>query len=181
MGLAAAGLFLGSGAPCGFCRRDLGEHIHTCALPTLLPFGSALGVAPGPVTRFQCSQCPASFTLKSNMDRHEKTVHFNCKKMRCPNCAKLFRDKTDLKRHLTSVHSNEPAFVCLFCGKGFGTQRNLANHGKVCYLGGLSFGMAQDKTTIPRTRQCTRHFFETRKSKLFHCSHAANKRTTGVM
>lgn len=139
---------------CGFCRRvfrraeELKEHIHEHAFSMLLPFdllgcsrpGLADSVSPGQLARFQCSKCPASFTLKSNMDRHEKTIHFNCKKMQCPNCAKLFRDKTDLNRHLMSVHSNERTFVCLFCGKGFGTQKNLANHVKACYLGSAQLG-----------------------------------------
>jgi len=139
---------------CGFCRRvfqcaeELKEHIHEHVFSMLLPFdlvgcsrpGLADGVPPGQLARFQCSKCPASFTLKSNMDRHEKTIHFNCKKMQCPNCAKLFRDKTDLNRHLLSVHANERTFVCLFCGKGFGTQKNLANHVKACCLGSAQLG-----------------------------------------
>lgn len=151
--VAADGTFLDSALAkrltCGFCRRvfqcaeELKEHIHEHAFSMLLPFdvldcsrpGLADGVPAGQLARFQCSKCPASFTLKSNMDRHEKTIHFHCKKMQCPNCAKLFRDKTDLNRHLLSVHSSERTFVCLCCGKGFGTQKNLSSHVKMCYLG----------------------------------------------
>ncbi|XP_039935942.1 zinc finger and BTB domain-containing protein 46 isoform X1 [Hirundo rustica] len=151
--VAAAGTLLGSALAerlsCALCRRlfpcaeELQEHLHEHAFSMLLPLdalacprpGLAHGAAAGQLGRFQCSRCPASFTLKSNMDRHEKTVHFRRKKMRCPNCAKLFRDKTDLNRHLLSVHSGERAFVCLCCGKGFGTQKNLSGHVKMCYLG----------------------------------------------
>lgn len=151
--VAADGTFLDSALAkrltCGFCRRvfqraeELKEHIHEHAFSMLLPLdvldcsrpGLADGVPAGQLARFQCSKCPASFTLKSNMDRHEKTIHFHCKKMQCPNCAKLFRDKTDLNRHLLSVHSSERTFVCLCCGKGFGTQKNLSSHVKMCYLG----------------------------------------------
>ncbi|XP_063260437.1 zinc finger and BTB domain-containing protein 46 isoform X2 [Prinia subflava] len=131
---------------CGFCRRvfqraeELQEHIHEHTFSTLLPLdrswpGLADGTAAGQLGRFQCSKCPASFTLKSNMDRHEKTIHLHCKKMQCPSCAKLFRDKTDLTQHLLSVHSSERALGCLCCGKGFGTQRSLGGHVKMCYLG----------------------------------------------
>lgn len=151
--VGADGTFLDSALAkrlsCGLCRRvfqcaeELKEHIHEHAFSMLLPLdvldcsrpGLADGAAAGQLGRFQCSKCPASFTLKSNMDRHEKTVHFHCKKMQCPNCAKLFRDKTDLNRHLLSVHSSERTFVCLCCGKGFGTQKNLSSHLKMCYLG----------------------------------------------
>ncbi|XP_025057435.1 zinc finger and BTB domain-containing protein 46 isoform X1 [Alligator sinensis] len=138
--LVNEGLFWDSGLTCGLCWRafecaeELEEHIHEHALSVILPFDFidcsrpivtefANHIPCGQFARFQCSKCPASFTLKSNMDRHEKTIHFNCKKVQCSNCLKMFRDKTDLNRHLTSVHSNEHTFVSLFCGKGFGTQK----------------------------------------------------------
>ncbi|XP_060086575.1 zinc finger and BTB domain-containing protein 46 isoform X1 [Heteronotia binoei] len=138
---------------CAFCRKTfvclekLKEHIHEHSFPTIVPLDVdyprplladlAEHLTPGQFPRFQCPKCPASFTLKSNMDRHEKTIHFNRKKMQCPRCLKLFRDKTDLNRHLMSVHSRERSFACLFCGKGFGTQKNLATHMKLCYLGSV--------------------------------------------
>lgn len=106
---------------CGFCRKvfqraeELKEHIHEHAFSMLLPFDLAESarpaladvVPPGQLARFQCSKCPASFTLKSNMDRHEKTIHFNCKKMQGPCCAKLFRDKADLNWHLLAGHCSQ--------------------------------------------------------------------------
>ncbi|XP_030068771.1 zinc finger and BTB domain-containing protein 46 isoform X2 [Microcaecilia unicolor] len=133
---------------CSFCKQlfdsgeKLQEHIHDHGLSLLLPFRALDYSRPlltghmshGQLGRFQCSKCPASFTLKSNMDRHEKTIHCNGKKMQCSHCHKLFRDKTDLNRHLVSVHSNERSFLCIFCGKGFGTQKNLTTHMKVCCL-----------------------------------------------
>ncbi|KAG7228168.1 hypothetical protein INR49_013331 [Caranx melampygus] len=82
--------------------------------------------------RYLCSQCPASFTLKSNADRHEKTIHFKKKLMQCVYCLKHFRDRTDLHRHLSSVHSNERGHTCPACAKAFSTQKNLATHVKVC-------------------------------------------------
>lgn len=82
--------------------------------------------------RYFCSQCPASFTLKSNADRHEKTIHFKKKLMQCVCCLKHFRDRTDLHRHLSSVHSKERGHTCPACAKAFSTQKNLATHVKVC-------------------------------------------------
>nr|XP_020463783.1 zinc finger and BTB domain-containing protein 46 isoform X2 [Monopterus albus]XP_020463784.1 zinc finger and BTB domain-containing protein 46 isoform X2 [Monopterus albus]XP_020463785.1 zinc finger and BTB domain-containing protein 46 isoform X2 [Monopterus albus]XP_020463786.1 zinc finger and BTB domain-containing protein 46 isoform X2 [Monopterus albus] len=89
-------------------------------------------VAELPPVRYLCSQCPASFTLKSNADRHEKTIHFKKKLMRCAYCLKHFRDRTDLHRHLSSVHSKERGHACPFCAKAFSTQKNLATHVKLC-------------------------------------------------
>lgn len=82
--------------------------------------------------RYFCSHCPASFTLKSNADRHEKTIHFKKKLMQCVYCLKHFRDRTDLHRHLSSVHSKERGHTCPACAKAFSTQKNLATHVKVC-------------------------------------------------
>ncbi|XP_007909246.1 histone-lysine N-methyltransferase MECOM-like [Callorhinchus milii] len=88
--------------------------------------------------RYRCSWCSASFTLKSNAERHEKTVHYKCKNLHCSFCAKSFRDRTDLNRHVASVHSCERAFMCGNCGKNFGIQKNLLNHMKVCYQSNLT-------------------------------------------
>ncbi|KAM9444654.1 zinc finger and BTB domain-containing protein 46 isoform 1-T2 [Clarias gariepinus] len=85
-----------------------------------------------PSARYQCSRCPASFTLKSNADRHEKTIHFRCKLLQCSYCLKHFRDRTDLNRHLASVHSGEGVYACSSCSRVFATQKNLITHIRLC-------------------------------------------------
>lgn len=102
-------------------------------------YGRAVTVAEPPA-RYHCSQCPASFTLKSNADRHEKTIHFKKKLMQCVYCLKHFRDRTDLHRHLSSVHSKERGHTCPACAKAFSTQKNLATHIKVCCQVGAAPG-----------------------------------------
>ncbi|XP_062418326.1 gastrula zinc finger protein XlCGF7.1-like isoform X2 [Pungitius pungitius] len=101
-------------------------HYHQ---PLYRPGGGAPEAAPA---RYLCSQCPASFTLKSNADRHEKTIHYKKKLMQCAYCLKHFRDRTDLHRHLSSVHSRERGYACPACAKAFSTQKNLATHVKAC-------------------------------------------------
>ncbi|KAK3546882.1 hypothetical protein QTP86_003808 [Hemibagrus guttatus] len=88
-----------------------------------------------PSARYHCSRCPASFTLKSNADRHEKTIHFKCKLLQCTNCLKHFRDRTDLNRHLASVHSGERGYECPSCSRAFATQKNLITHVRICLQG----------------------------------------------
>ncbi|XP_077369580.1 uncharacterized protein zbtb46 isoform X2 [Festucalex cinctus] len=103
--------------------------------------------------RYLCSQCPASFTLKSNADRHEKTIHFKKKLMQCAYCRKHFRDRTDLHRHLSSVHSKERGHVCPACAKSFSTQKNLATHIKVCcQVGSASASVSHDGDQVPLWR-----------------------------
>ncbi|XP_064154730.1 zinc finger and BTB domain-containing protein 46 isoform X1 [Anguilla rostrata] len=133
---------------CSLCKRLFGspdqlrehEYKHTLSLMALsldcFEAQRPLAARPPPLAeqpaRYFCSQCPASFTLKSNADRHEKTIHFKRKMMQCGHCLKQFRDRTDLNRHLSSVHSSERVFSCPVCGKAFSTQKNLATHAKVC-------------------------------------------------
>lgn len=108
---------------------------HHPPQPPSLQFPQSLyqpAVAEPAPARYLCSQCPASFTLKSNADRHEKTIHFKKKLMQCVYCLKHFRDRTDLHRHLSSVHSKERGYTCPACAKAFSTQKNLATHVKVC-------------------------------------------------
>lgn len=102
--------------------------------------GAAVAAERSPGARYLCSQCPASFTLKSNADRHEKTIHFKKKLMQCVYCLKHFRDRTDLHRHLSSVHSKERGHACPACAKTFSTQKNLATHIKVCCQAGAGLG-----------------------------------------
>ncbi|XP_072305864.1 zinc finger and BTB domain-containing protein 46 isoform X1 [Eucyclogobius newberryi] len=100
-------------------------------------------------TRYFCNQCPASFTLKSNADRHEKTIHMKKKLMQCVYCLKHFRDRTDLHRHLSSVHSREREHPCPTCNKAFSTQKNLATHIKVCcQTGALAGANGTDVTQV---------------------------------
>ncbi|XP_064023735.1 zinc finger and BTB domain-containing protein 46 isoform X2 [Pogoniulus pusillus] len=133
---------------CGFCRKvfqraeELKEHIHEHAFSMLLPFDLAESarpaladvVPPGQLARFQCSKCPASFTLKSNMDRHEKTIHFNFneftvirKKFKCPYCSFSAMHQCILKRHMRS-HTGERPYPCEICGKKFTRREHMKRH-----------------------------------------------------
>ncbi|XP_015737396.1 zinc finger and BTB domain-containing protein 46 isoform X1 [Coturnix japonica] len=140
---------LPKGLTCGFCRRvferaeELQEHIHghiyqhEAALSLLLPLDAR--TRPGllgtlPPSRFQCAQCPASFTLKSNMDRHEKTIHFNFneftvirKKFKCPYCSFSAMHQCILKRHMRS-HTGERPYPCEICGKKFTRREHMKRH-----------------------------------------------------
>ncbi|XP_036389628.1 zinc finger and BTB domain-containing protein 46 isoform X1 [Megalops cyprinoides] len=155
---------------CSLCKRLFGsldqlrehEYKHTLSLMALSLdcFDMQRPLTAEPPARYFCSQCPASFTLKSNADRHEKTIHFKRKMMQCAYCLKHFRDRTDLNRHLSSVHSSERVFACPVCGKAFSTQKNLATHAKVCcQAGGASERLwdlhplkSEDAATAAHTR-----------------------------
>lgn len=166
--LPEPGVWPEKGLACTLCKRlfssleHLREHEyrHTLSLLTLsltpqptqpLRFKQSLdqpALAESAPTRFFCPQCPASFTLKSNADRHEKTIHMKKKLMQCVYCLKHFRDRTDLHRHLSSVHSKEREHTCPCCNKAFSTQKNLATHVKVCFPAGADVSQGGDTDSM---------------------------------
>ncbi|XP_044743907.1 zinc finger protein 391-like [Chrysoperla carnea] len=101
-----------------------------------------------------CEQCGQSFTTKSNLECHMKTVHsqerpYRCEqcpkrfknmktlndhlkthlglRLKCNNCDKLFSCKASLKRH-SSIHSGLLPFECSFCNKRFRIAETLKIH-----------------------------------------------------
>ena len=58
---------------------------------------------------YKCETCCASFSLKSNLVRHQKVQHTTgTAKHACAICAKVFKE-TYLKRHMERVHKDVPA------------------------------------------------------------------------
>ncbi|XP_069739964.1 zinc finger and BTB domain-containing protein 46 isoform X2 [Narcine bancroftii] len=135
---------------CRFCRMKFSnperhiEHEYRHALIMLpveaseymKPTFTATGfhVFPGQAFRYQCSRCPASFTLKSNAERHEKTIHYKLteftvirKKFKCPYCSFSAMHQCILKRHMRS-HTGERPYPCEICGKKFTRREHMKRH-----------------------------------------------------
>lgn len=56
---------------------------------------------------FPCSQCPKSFTQKSQWRRHVECVHLNLVKYFCDFCGKGFKRSDHLKNHSRRMHNEE--------------------------------------------------------------------------
>ncbi|XP_072097389.1 zinc finger and BTB domain-containing protein 46 isoform X2 [Mobula birostris] len=135
---------------CRFCRMKFSdaekhtEHEYQHALkmlpvetsehmkPTLTAM--SIHVFPVQALRYKCSKCPASFTLKSNAERHEKTVHYKLneftvirKKFKCPYCSFSAMHQCILKRHMRS-HTGERPYPCEICGKKFTRREHMKRH-----------------------------------------------------
>ena len=75
-----------------------------------------------------CDTCDKRFTMKSQLDIHQKTVHENLKAFKCDSCEKTFGQIGHLKRHFRVAHEKLRPHSCEHCGKSFGAKWNLNFH-----------------------------------------------------
>ena len=84
---------------CEFCdkvlkrRKALVEHYKVFHKDT-----------PTPV--FNCLDCPATFSQKSNLTRHQKSYHTIKANLNCSQCSATFSRNDNLQRHIQRKHSS---------------------------------------------------------------------------
>jgi DNA-directed RNA polymerase subunit RPC12/RpoP len=106
--------------------------------------------------RFSCNRCNKTFTRKSNLKRHQDSVHSTERPFQCPYCSfstkrkdildrhirekhfgvrynceickESFTQLTSLKRHANSVHNQKKTYKCDFCDVEFPRKDNLVRH-----------------------------------------------------
>ena len=97
-------------------------------------------------SEYKCEKCDITFSIKSNLNRHEREKHYESKVnfdfiedldsvtiIKCENCDQTFKRKADLKRHYKSAHSDidsKKEFKCAVCGKEFSRKFVLNRHTK---------------------------------------------------
>ena len=59
-----------------------------------------------------CNICHKTFGMKSDLNRHVKSVHDKIKDFNCDQCDKAFGQNGNLNRHIMIVHSKIKAFKC---------------------------------------------------------------------
>lgn len=77
---------------------------------------------------FQCELCSSSFSQKSHLTQHIKTVHQKIKPYKCEYCGRAFGKRYDLTSHIDAVHRKERPHTCNICGKTFAKRSNLTRH-----------------------------------------------------
>ena len=91
-----------------------------------------------------CQVCEKSFSSKSGLDKHVKSIHEG-RKFTCVECDETFSDKRNLRNHMKTVHTGERDYQCEQCSKTFSTKSILSDHLKVhrkpysCHICGKCF------------------------------------------
>ncbi|GBP33077.1 Zinc finger and BTB domain-containing protein 47 [Eumeta japonica] len=79
------------------------------------------------IKRYQCSYCPSSFHVISNLKSHERRTHQRVRDHICPVCSRLFFDMAHLKRHIDS-HNEVKRFTCDICGSAYSRRCYWVKH-----------------------------------------------------
>ena len=86
------------------------------------------------VKEFACDLCNVRFTIKCNLDRHNKAVHLKIKPFACleKGCPKKFSTRAGLKVHQNFHNGNKP-YICKFCETKYSDPSTLHKHLKVVH------------------------------------------------
>lgn len=98
--------------------HDFASHQAGRAFPPAVP------------KEYVCPRCHATFKTNSNMQKHVRTVHENCRPFKCDKCDASYGHKNLLVEHKRTAHDGERPFVCETCGARFGRSSNLYSHMK---------------------------------------------------
>ena len=80
---------------------------------------------------FKCDVCDKVLTTKSNLFKHNRSVHEKISFI-CSLCNKSFSRKDAMKRHKKAVHERILDFQCKTCFAKFTKKTDLTRHGISC-------------------------------------------------
>mmetsp|Transcript_10201 Transcript_10201/g.31174 ORF Transcript_10201/g.31174 Transcript_10201/m.31174 type:complete len:332 (+) Transcript_10201:117-1112(+) len=82
----------------------------------------------------QCQFCHASFSHRSSLYRHVRTMHQKAYPFRCSICHSAFGEKSNLDKHVQIIHERKRPFVCEECNAAFQQRAHLDGHKKTVHL-----------------------------------------------
>jgi hypothetical protein len=77
---------------------------------------------------FECPECHKRFSLKSGLNRHDKTVHLKLREHVCEVCGRAFGQNAHLQLHIRMRHDKVRSAPCFQCGKTYSDDYTLLKH-----------------------------------------------------
>jgi hypothetical protein len=80
---------------------------------------------------FECTKCNKIFTYKSNLSKHDRSVHSGLKPYSCNKCNNTFSQNANLKAHIARKHDKVAKVyphMCVICKKAFERNNTLQEH-----------------------------------------------------
>ncbi|XP_062716881.1 zinc finger protein 248-like [Aedes albopictus] len=137
--------------PCGiktFYRSHYESHMRTIGHVRKIQDIKKANGEYVPKLKYQCSDCPASYPIRSQLYNHRARRHKE-KKFVCTVCSHPFVNSHDLYRHFTTKHTSDKnrPFTCDICQKTFKLKYAMNEHKKrvhgpklfVCSVCGSNF------------------------------------------
>ena len=117
-------------------------------------------------SRFQCHQCPASFTWNWQLKTHVM-AHTGEKPFKCQQCPASFTRRSALTRHMLT-HTGERPFKCQWCPKSFIHSSNLKKH-LLTHTREKPFKCKQCPASFTRSTTLKQHLVRHSGEKPFKC------------
>jgi uncharacterized Zn-finger protein len=68
---------------------------------------------------FECPKCHKKFTKRSDLNRHNNTVHLKLREHVCEVCGRAFGENWNLQSHIRMRHDKIRSAPCFQCGKTY--------------------------------------------------------------
>uniref|UniRef100_A0A0X3PG46 C2H2-type domain-containing protein n=1 Tax=Schistocephalus solidus TaxID=70667 RepID=A0A0X3PG46_SCHSO len=78
--------------------------------------------------KYCCQICNNTFSVRSSVGVHIRTVHEGLKCHKCPFCCKAFSRKDVLCRHIETIHEENRSYPCGVCFKMFSNRASASVH-----------------------------------------------------
>jgi KRAB domain-containing zinc finger protein len=84
---------------------------------------------------FECPKCHKKFSYKSDLTKHDKTVHLKLRDHVCDVCGRAFGQNGTLQMHIRIKHDKIRSAPCFQCGKTYSSDSTLMRHVRTVHDG----------------------------------------------